>query len=302
MPSSPETWPPLALADWIDTCETLHRWTQVVGKIRMALAPAVNHWWHVPLYVTARGLTTTAMPCPGGSLEIAFDFVGHQLTLTHSNGTIRQRPLRPESVASFYAATMAEVRALGVDVKIWPMPSEIPSPVRFDRDEQHASYDAAAAARFWRVLLAADRVMHVFRSPFIGKHSPVHFFWGSFDLASTRFSGRRAPERPGADQITREAYSHEVMSVGFWAGTRDKIDAAFYAYAAPEPDGLKAVPMRQGVQYSDDFKIFVYPYADARAQGSPDAAVLEFFQSVYDAAADLGRWDRAALERRGTDG
>jgi uncharacterized protein DUF5996 len=292
-------WPALPLVEWAGTCETLHRWTQIVGKVRLALAPPENHWWHVPLYVTPRGLTTSMVPAGPRSFDIAFDFVDHQLRIAVSDGASRALPLRPQPVASFYRELMAALRDLGITVRIWPMPVEIPPPVaRLDADTEHASYDAAAVERFWRALLTADRLMRIFRGRFIGKHSPVHFFWGSFDLASTRFSGRRAPARPDADAITREAYSHEVMSVGFWPGTAGRIDAAFYAYAAPEPEGFRAAAIRPPAAfYSDDDKIFIYRYEDARTAASPEASVLDFFQSTYDAAAALGAWDRAALER-----
>jgi hypothetical protein len=291
-------WPALPLAEWVDTCETLHRWTQVAGKVRLALAPPENHWWHVPLYVTSRGLTTSPIPAGRRTFDLTFDFIDHRLRIETSDATVRALPLRPQSVPDFYRELMAALHDEGIAVKVWPVPVEIPSPVPFEEDTAHASYDPDAVQRFWRALLVADRLMHAFRGRFLGKNSPVHFFWGSFDLATTRFSGRRAPARPDADAITREAYSHEVMSVGFWPGTRGAIDAAFYAYAAPEPAGFSAAPVQPAdAFYSPDLKIFIYPYDDARRAPSPEQSVLDFFQTAYDAAADLGAWDRANLER-----
>ncbi len=238
----PEFWPALPLAEWRETRDTLHMWTQIVGKVRMALSPRVNHWWEVPLYVTARGLTTSPIPYDSGVLEIQFDFLAHALTAQTSTGGAKTLPLTPCAVADFYAELMKSLQALGVTVKIWPMPVEIPNPIRFEQDRVHASYDPEYANRFWRVLVCADTIFKEFRARFTGKSSPVHFFWGSFDLAVTRFSGRRAPERPGADAMTREAYSHEVISAGFWPGTGD-IDALFYSYAAPEPPGFAQAPV-----------------------------------------------------------
>ena len=291
-------WPALPLEAWADTCATLHMWTQIVGKIRLALAPPVNHWWHVTFAVTPRGLTTRAMPYGGGSFEIRFDFIDHQLRIETSDGASRTLALAPQSVAEFYTRVVALLRELGITVRIWPMPVEVPSPVRFDRDHGHKSYDAGWVTQWWRVLLQADDVLREFRSEFIGKCSPVHFFWGSFDLAVTRFSGRPAPEREGADRMTREAYSHEVISVGFWPGSVGVSDAAFYAYAAPEPPGFKTAKAAPAAAfYSRDLGEFLLKYEDMRTAPSPRAALLDFARSTYDAGASLGQWDRPALER-----
>jgi hypothetical protein len=294
-----QAWPALALADWKDTCATLHMWTQIVGKVRLALSPHLNHWWEVPLYVTARGLTTSPIPYGAGIFEIRFDFIDHKLDIESSWGETRTLPLIPRSVADFYHVFMEKLGSLGIEVKIWPMPVEIPHPVRFDQDHAHASYDAEYANRFWRVLVTADAIMKEFRARFIGKDSPVHFFWGSFDHAVTRFSGRRAPDRPGANVIERDAYSHEVSSAGFWPGSADMIDAAFYAYAVPEPAGFPEFPIRPGKAfYHPDLHEFVLPYEDVRTSESPKAMLLEFLQSSYEAAATLGKWDREALEQK----
>ena len=297
--SDAERWPALPLAWWADTYSTLHMWTQVVGKVRLALAPPVNHWWHVTLAVTARGLTTRAMPYAGGSFEIAFDFIDHQLRIDTSEGRSRSLALEPQTVAEFYSRVFASLGELGITVHIWPMPVEIPAPVRFDLDHDHRSYDAASVTRWWRVVSQADEVLNEFRGEFIGKSSPAHFFWGSFDHAVTRFSGRRAPERDGADPVTREAYSHEVISVGFWPGSAGVSDAAFYAYAAPEPPGFKTAPVGpRAAFYNHDLNEFILNYEDMRAAPSPRDALLEFARSTYDAGASLGGWDRQALERR----
>lgn len=298
MPSS--EWPELPLAAWRDTCRTLHMWTQIVGKVRLALVPHINHYWNVTLYVTSRGLTTLAMPLRGRTLDLTFDLLGHRLLMDTSDGDRREVALAPRTVADFYAEVMTRLRELKVDVKIWPMPVEVENPIRFDEDRQNKSYDAAYAERWWRVILAADAVLKEFRGRFLGKSSPVHFFWGGFDLAVTRFSGRRAPERPGADRITRESYSHEVISAGFWPGGAGGVDdAAFYAYAAPEPEGFRGAPVGPaGASYKTTLSEYILPYDDVRRAASPRAALLEFVQSTYDAGASLGRWDRAALERR----
>lgn len=294
----PDCWPPLPLEAWRDTCATLHMWTQIVGKVRLALTPKVNHWWNVPLYVSSRGLTTSPMPYGERVFEIEFDFVDHKLCLRLSNGVNREIPLAPCSVADFYRDFMALLDSVGIQVEIWKMPVEIPDPIAFDQDHEHASYDREYAHRFWRVLVSADEVLKEFRSRFIGKSSPVHFFWGSFDLAVTRFSGRRAPERAGADSITREAYSHEVISAGFWPGGGEVKDAAFYCYAAPEPPGFAQQPIRpQAAFYHTNLKEFILMYDAVRNTASPAAAVLEFCQSTYEAGANLGKWDRQALER-----
>jgi len=277
-------------------------WSQVAGKVRLALAPPVNHWWHVPLYVSARGLTTSAIPYRGGAFEMTFDFVDHRLVIETSGGTRRDIALVPQTVADFYHLVMAALRDLGIDVRIWPMPVEVPSPVRFDRDTQHGSYDAGAVTRFWRVLLAADTVLKEFRGRFIGKSSPVHFFWGSFDLAVSRFNGRPTDAKADADRITREAYSHEVTSAGFWPGTVTEgtpaMEAAFYAYAVPEPPGYKTARARPAAAtYSRDLNEFILRYDDVRTAASPREALLEFLQSTYEAGANLARWDRRTLER-----
>ena len=297
-PSNAERWPSLPLASWAGTCATLHMWTQIVGKVCLALAPPVNHWWHVALVVTARGLTTRAMPYAGASFEIAFDFIDHQLRIDTSEGRSRSLALGPQTVAEFYSRVFALLGELGITVRIWPMPVEIPAPVRFDQDHGHKSYDAAWVARWWRVLSQVDEVLSEFRGGFIGKCSPVHFFWGSFDHAVTRFSGRRAPEREGADAMTREAYSHEVISVGFWPGRPEVSDAVFYAYAAPEPPGFKTAAVGpRAAFYSNELNEFFLKYEDMRAAPSPREALLEFARSTYDAGASLAGWDRQALER-----
>jgi hypothetical protein len=273
-------------------------WTQVVGKVRLAQTPLVNHWWNVPLYVSARGLTTTAMPYGDRFFEMEFDFVDHQLVTTVSDGATATLDLRPKSVAAFYAETMDMLRQLGLEVHIWKMPVEIQDPIPFDQDEQHASYDPEYANRLWQVLRAAEKVMQEFRSRFIGKCSPVHFFWGSFDLAVTRFSGRPAPPRPDADPITREAYSHEVISHGWWPGQGPLGKAAFYSYTAPAPDGLSAAPLRPAKAFwSNDLSEFLMYYDDVRTAPNPDEALMDFLQSTYEAGANLGNWDRASLER-----
>ncbi|MGA7380871.1 MAG: DUF5996 family protein [Terriglobales bacterium] len=293
----PEYWPALPLDSWKDTCATLHLWTQMVGKVRLRLTPLVNHWWNVPLYVTARGLTTSRIPYGQRAFELGFDFLRHQLVLETNDGIVKTIPLGPRSVAEFYHEFMGMLRSAGIEVKIWRMPVEIPNPIAFDQDRVHASYDRAAVEKFWRILLSVDAVFEQFRSGFIGKSSPVHFFWGSFDLAVTRFSGRRAPERPGADVITREAYSHEVSSVGFWPGSIGVKDAAFYSYAAPEPQGFKEARVRpDAASYDKQLGEFILMYEDVRKSESPTTALLEFCQSTYDAAASLGNWDRKELE------
>jgi hypothetical protein len=273
-------------------------WTQIVGKVRLRLTPLVNHWWNVPLYVTARGLTTSRIAYGERAFEIWFDFRRHALVLETSDGITKTLQLAPHSVAEFYDRFMTLLRDAGIEVRIWKMPVEIPDPIAFDQDRVHASYDAVAVEKFWRILLSVDSVLNQFRSRFIGKSSPVHFFWGSFDLAVTRFSGRRAPERPGADAITKEAYSHEVSSVGFWPGSGEIKDAAFYSYAAPEPQGFKDARVRpDAAYYNKSLGEFVLMYEDVRTAESPSETLLEFCQSSYEAAANLGKWDRNALER-----
>jgi Family of unknown function (DUF5996) len=293
-----EAWPALPLAEWQETYATLHMWAQIVGKIRLAQTPLVNHWWNVPLYVTARGLTTTAIPYGPRTFEIDFDFIEHQLLIKCDDGATKSVALVPRTVAEFYREVMAALGALDIEVKIWTTPCEVPEPIPFERDNKHASYDAEYANRFWRILLQADRVFKQFRAGFIGKCSPVHFFWGSFDLAVTRFSGRRAPARAGADVITREAYSHEVISHGFWPGGGATSWPAFYSYTAPAPAGLQAEALRPAAAYySTELNEFLLPYDAVREASAPDAALLEFMQTTYEAGARLARWPRAELER-----
>jgi hypothetical protein len=296
-----DVWPALPLKDWEPTRATLHMWTQMAGKIRLALSPNINHYWGVTLYVNSRGLTTSAIPYGDMSFDMQFDFIDHKLIVTKCDGATRSIELAPKSVADFYAELMATLRALGIDVKIWPMPVEIANPIRFDQDRIHLSYDREYVSRFWRVLLSADEVLTEFRAEFIGKSSPVHFFWGSFDLAVTRFSGRRAPERPGADKVTKESYSHEVISVGFWPGNGEGTDAAFYAYAAPEPAGFSTAKIIPAAGFYDTkMSEYFLPYEEVRKSPSPRQALLDFAESTYVAGATLGNWDRAALERTAT--
>jgi len=291
-------WPALPLEQWKDTYATLHMWTQIVGKVRLALTPLVNHWWNVPLYVNARGLTTSAIPYPNRPFELCFDFLDHQLVLQMSDGSRTMLPLTAMTVADFYQKVLEMLRSSGIEVKIWRMPVEVPDAIPFDEDRVHASYDPEAAQRFWRILLNVQGVFEEFRSRFIGKDSPIHFFWGSFDLAVTRFSGRRAPERPGADRVTREAYSHEVSSVGFWPGGGNITGPAFYSYSAPEPAGFREWPVRPAeARYDPQLGEFILMYDDVRTSASPSATLLDFCQSTYEAGATLGKWDRGALER-----
>jgi hypothetical protein len=293
-----EAWPALPLSEWAETYATLHMWSQIVGKVRLALSPRVNHWWEVPLYVSARGLTTSPIPYERGTFEIEFDFIDHKLDIVTTGGEISSLTLVPQSVADFYAKFMEMLHSLHINTRIWKMPVEVPNPIRFDQDRTHASYDPEYAHRFWRILVTVDSVFKEFRARFVGKVSPVHFFWGSFDFAVTRFSGRRAPERAGADAITREAYSHEVLSVGFWPGGGEMKGAAFYAYAAPEPPGFGDRPVRPAKAfYSKQMNEFFLMYDDVRTSDSPRDALLEFCQSTYEAGAELGKWDRANLER-----
>jgi hypothetical protein len=296
--SSNKSWPELPLQAWQDTYATLHMWTQVVGKVRLALSPRINHWWEVPFYVNARGLTTSAIPYGDGIFEVQFDFIDHRLEISTSWGTKKAFALRPQSVSHFYAEFMSALKSLGIEVKIWTMPVEIQNGIRFEEDTQHASYDSEYANRFWQLLIQCNNVFQEFRAGFIGKDSPVHFFWGSFDLCVTRFSGRPAPARPDADSITREAYSHEVISAGFWPGGGDIKGAAFYAYAAPEPAGLSEQKIRPAKAfYHPQMKEFLLMYDDVRQATSPRQALLDFLQSTYEAAANLARWDRKALEK-----
>lgn len=296
--SKDEAWPALPLAEWSATRDTLHMWTQIVGKLRLALSPHVNHWWEATLYVSPRGLTTCAIPYGAGIFEAEFDFLAHVLRFTTSTGETKTIALTPRSVADFYAEFLATIASLGINAKIWPMPVEIPNPIRFDRDTRHASYDREYAQRCWRILVSADTVLKEFRARFIGKASLVHFFWGSFDLAATRFSGRRAPERPKADRMTREAYSHECASAGWWPGGGEITSPMFYAYAAPEPEGFRNAKVGPAAAfYHNQSGEFLLPYDDLRTAGDPRATLLEFLQRTYEAAANLGHWDRAALER-----
>lgn len=298
-----ERWPSLPLAEWRDTANTLHLWTQIVGKVRLALAPMVNHWWHVPLYVSARGLTTSAMPYGAGVVELTFDFHEHVLRIETSWGEARSVQLRPRSVADFYRDVMATLKAAGVNVRIMRRPVELEHVIPLDEDDVHASYDAAAAAKFWQMLIDVDRVLHEFRGRFIGKCSPVHFWWGSFDIAVTRFSGRPAPRHPGgvpniADYVTQEAYSHECMSVGWWPGSGPVTEPSFYAYAYPEPAGCAGAAVNPiAAYYHSQMREWFLPYEAVRTAPDPDAELLSFLQSTYDAVATLAAWDRAALER-----
>jgi hypothetical protein len=298
-------WPELPLTEWADTCATLQLWTQVVGKIRLAHAPLVNHWWQVPLYVTSRGLTTSIIPYGSRGFQLDFDFIDHALIIQTTEGATETVALAPRSVADFHAEVMGRLRALGLETRIWTMPVEIPDAVPFDQDHMHASYDAEYAQRFWRVLVHADRVCTKFRSRFLGKVSPVHFFWGSFDLAVTRFSGRTAPkltsDSPNVGAwVMQEAYSHEVSSCGFWPGNGGYGKAAFYSYAYPEPTGFADASVRpDAAAYDHELGQFILPYDAVREAASPDDCLLEVLQSTYAAAADLAHWDRAALERAG---
>lgn len=294
---SNNNWPVLILEEWQDTLATLHMWTQIVGKIRLELTPLVNHWWNVPLYVSARGLTTSPMRYDNRIFEIEFDFIDHKLRIECSDGALTTLDLHPQSVADFYQELMTTLHSLGIDVKIWPMPVEIPNPIRFDQDQIHKSYDAEYANRFWRALVNIDDVFKDFRARFIGKVSPVHFWWGSFDHAVTRFSGRTAPPREGADKITVEAYSHEVISHGFWPGGNG-VQAAFYSYTAPEPADLNESKIKPTAAfYSKDMKEFLLPYDAVQQSPSPEDALMDFCQSTYEAGANLAQWDRKALER-----
>jgi hypothetical protein len=293
-------WPALPLAAWQETRDTLHMWTQIVGKIRLRLSPRLNHWWATTLYVTPRGLSTSSIPYDTRVFEITFDFLAHTLWISVSDGQTRAMALYPRSVADFYRELMAILRTLDLEVRINPLPQEVANPIRCDEDETHAAYDGAYAHRFWQALVQSDRVLRSFRARYVGKSSPVHFFWGSFDLAVTRFNGRRAPERPGADRLTREAYSHEVISCGWWPGTSGGpvAEAAYYAYANPAPAGLETAAVRpSAASYSQELGEFLLPYDAVRSAADPDAALLDFAQSTYEAAATLAGWDRAALER-----
>jgi hypothetical protein len=297
------SWPALPYEEWKDTYATLHLWTQIVGKIRLMRTPWLNHSWHVVLYVTTRGLTTSPIPDGERTFELTFDFISHELRAMMSDGRMDAVLLRPMPVAAFYQEVFAMLSGLGVSVRIHPMPNEIPDGVRLDQDKQHATYDPEQANRFWRALYQVDRVFKRFRTRFIGKSSPVHFFWGSFDLAVTRFSGRTAPKHPGGvpnipDWVMQEAYSHEVASAGFWPGGDLYPEAVFYAYGYPEPPGYALASVRpEGAKFFDGMREFLLPYEIVRRSPDPDATLLEFLQSTYEAAANLAQWDRAALER-----
>lgn len=298
-----DQWPSLPFQEWKDTYATLHMWTQIVGKIRLAQTPWVNHSWHTTLYLTSRGLTTSPIPYGARTFQIDFDFIDHSLLIQASDGAVRTISLSPRAVADFYEELLDTLAELNLKVRIHTTPNELANPIPFEKDHEHTSYDAKYANRLWRALLQADRVFKQFRARFIGKCSPVHFFWGSFDLAVTRFSGRRAPEHPGGvphlpDWITREAYSHEVSSCGFWPGSEQMPQPLFYAYAYPEPDGFSAATVRpRGAGYNSELREFILPYDDVRQSSSPDEALLEFLQSSYEAAADSGQWNRSDLER-----
>jgi hypothetical protein len=295
--SSPDL-PELPLKDWQATYDTLHMWTQIVGKVRKTLGPAINHWWGVTFYVTSRGLTTSPIPYVDQTFEIRFDFIAHKLLIETSRGDVRELKLEPQSVAEFYRRFMAALQELGVEVQIHAMPDEFPNPIPFEKDDVHAAYDADAVNRFWRILVWSDSVFKEFRARFIGKASPVQFFWGSFDLAVTRFSGRVAPPRPGADPITAEAYSHEVSSAGFWPGGGGVEGAAYYAYAAPEPTGFAKYKVQpEAAFYHPELHEFLLMYDDVRSAQSPEDSLLQFLQGTYEAAAILGDWDRKNLER-----
>jgi hypothetical protein len=308
MPSSADPgavpWPSLPLEAWRESCATLHLWTQIVGKVRLVCSPWQNHSWHVTLYVTARGLTTSPIPHGTRSFQIDFDFIDHRLLLQTSDGATGGFALEPQPVAAFYGRLMEELRRLGLAVDIVPKPNEVADAIRFDRDDAPRAYDREYVNRFWRVLVQSDRVFKEFRARFLGKCSPVHFFWGAPDLAVTRFSGRRAPRHPGGvpnlpDWVAREAYSHEVSSAGFWPGGGPIPHAAFYSYAYPEPAGFPAARVPSRAFYSKDLREFILPYDVVRQADDPDATLLGFLQASYEAAADLGGWDREALERRG---
>jgi hypothetical protein len=296
-------WPELPLAEWKDTLATLHMWTQIVGKIRLALTPLENHWWNVPLYVTPRGLTTSAIPYGDRLFQINFDFISHLLLIETTDGSVKTFALRPCSVAEFYKEIMTTLGSLGMPVTIWTTPVEVQDRTPFEEDQKHAAYDAEYAQRVWRILVQSDRVLTKFRSRFIGKVSPIHFFWGAFDMAVTRFSGRPAPKHPGVPNcglfVMQEAYSHEVSSCGFWPGGGLVDEPAFYAYAYPEPQGFKDYPIQPPKAfYHSGISEFLLPYNVVRTSNSPDEILLSFLQSTYEAAANCANWDRRALERQ----
>jgi hypothetical protein len=294
-------WPDLRYASWRETATTLQLWTQIVGKVRLTLTPWLNHGWQVPLYVTARGLGTSPIPAGSEILEIEFDFISHRIVARTSRGDTRELPLEPQTVADFYHRLIDLLNAIGIAVVIHEMPNEVPNPIRFSEDLTHAAYDAAAAHRFWRALVQVDRIFKLFRSGFLGKASPVHFFWGSFDFAVTRFSGRTAPRHPGGvpglpDSVTREAYSHEVSSAGFWPGNEAFPQASFYSYAYPEPAGFRGRSVTHGAHFDATLGEFILPYDTVRGAANPDALLLDFLSTTYAAAAEAGGWNRAALE------
>jgi Family of unknown function (DUF5996) len=294
-------WPELSYANWRETALTLQLWAQIAGKVRLALTPWLNHGWQVPLYVTARGLGTSPIPAGREILEIEFDFVSHRFLACTSRGDAGELALEPQTVADFYRRVLDLLKSIGVAVAIREMPNEVPNPIRFSQDRTHAAYDPVAAHRFWRALLQADRVFKLFRTGFLGKASPVHFFWGSFDLAVTRFSGRPAPLHPGGvpglpAAVAREAYSHEVSSAGFWPGNDAFPQAAFYSYTYPEPAGFRDWPVTPGAHFDKGLGEFILPYETVRNATEPDALVLDFLSATYAAAAETGGWDRAALE------
>jgi hypothetical protein len=295
-------WPALPLEAWSDTCATLHMWTQIVGKIRLRESAPINHAWHSTLYLTSRGITTSPIPHGPRTFQIDFDFIDHALVIQVSDGKVARVPLEPQTVAAFYRRVMDNLHAVGIDVRIYAKPNEVVDAIPFAQDEVHRAYDRDYVNRFWRALVQSDRVFKEFRSRFVGKSSPVHLFWGALDLAVTRFSGRRAPEHPGGipnlpDRVTREAYSHEVSSCGFWPGSGSIAYPAYYAYAYPEPSGFANAKVGPSAAfYSPDFHEFILPYDAVRNAPDPDATLLEFMQTTYAAAADLGGWDRAALE------
>lgn len=293
--SHSESWPPLPLDEWRTTCRTLHMWTQIVGKVRMALSPPMNHWWHVALYVNSRGLTTGPVPYPPGVFEIQFDFEKHAVDISTSQGPRASRPLQAESVANFYSGIFEALASLGIAVEINPMPQEVADAVPFDRDYANGSYDPQYANRFWHILVSSAKVLQRFRARFTGKCSPVHFFWGSFDLACTRFSGRPAPPRKGV--ISGPAYSHEVSSAGFWPGGGAVDNPAFYSYTVPQPPGMETQPVRPAAaSWNNDLSEFILMYDDVRRAESPEETLYEFLESTYAAGARLANWDRAALE------
>ena len=294
-----DPWPALPLREWRETCDTLHMWMQIVGKIRTALSAPINHWWHSTLYVSPRGLTTSAIPAPGGGIfELEFDLSDHNLWVRTNSGGLKAIPLYARSVADFYNELMGTLKSVGVDARISTKPQEFPDPIPFEQDVKHAAYDQDYVDRFHRVLISVDGVLKHFRSRFVGKCSPVHFFWGSFDLTVTRFSGRPAPERPGADMVTAEAYSHEDSSAGWWPGGGPYDDAAFYGYFAPAPEGYSEARVRPArAFYSKEFGEFILPYEDVRTSSNPAAMLMDFLQTTYDTGADLAGWNRQALER-----